>query len=172
MLRFGGKGGGRIKAKRWCVVLMTGLLLGVWFKAPAAAQAPPADGVGKAVSDLYVGVLQKVVGLMKERPDPRDLTVKLTQLKEETITQMVELGKKREALDLAGKKAVDHSIMKTMNKLSPDLFSEFLNGKTHYAKLDPGLGKLIMDFHMIPQDAVFDNRKQHAPKEAERLGIQ
>jgi hypothetical protein len=50
-------------------------------------------------------------------------------------------------------------------------YTGFLDGKNHYAKLDPSLGKLIMDFHMIPQYAVFDNLKQHAPQEAERLGI-
>jgi hypothetical protein len=159
-----------MKRLRWVAVMVIALLLGAWVSAPAV-QAQPADGVGKAVSDLYVGVLQKVVALMKDRPDPKDLTAKLTQLKEETIKQMVELGKKREALDPAGRKAVDDSIMKTMNSLSPDLFTEFQNGRIHYAKLDPGLGKLIMDFHMIPQYAVFDNLKQHAPKEAERLGI-
>jgi hypothetical protein len=159
-----------MKRMRWGAVVMTALLMGVLCGAPNA-QAQPADGVGKAVSDLYVGVLQKVVALMKDRPDPKDLTAKLTQLKEETIKQMVELGKKREALDPAGRKAVDDSIMKTMNSLSPDLFTEFQNGRNHYAQLDPALGKLIMDFHMIPQYAVFDNLKQHAPKEAERLGI-
>ena len=99
------------------------------------------------------------------------MTPKLAQLKEETITKMVALGKQREALDQAGKKAVDRSIEQTMNKLSPDLFTEFSGGNAYYAKLDPKLSKLIMDFHMIPQYAVFDNLKQHAPQEAQRLGI-
>ena len=99
------------------------------------------------------------------------MTPKLAQLKEETITKMVALGRKREAFDQAGKKKVDRIIEQTMNKLSPDLFNEFSDGNAHYFKLDPKLSKLIMDFHMIPQYAVFDNLKQHAPQEAQRLGI-
>ena len=51
------------------------------------------------------------------------------------------------------------------------LFKEFGDANAHYFKLDPKLSKLIMDFHLIPQYAVFDNLKKHAPQEAQRLGI-
>ena len=148
------------------VVMVMGLAWG-----GQTAQAQSADEIGKSISGLYLEVMQKVVTLMKDRPDLKELTPKLAQLKDETIKQMVELGKKREALDQAGKKGVDRVIEQTMNKLSPDLFKEFSDGNAHYFKLDPELSKLIMDFHMIPQYAVFDNLKQHAPQEAQRLGI-
>ena len=38
-------------------------------------------------------------------------------------------------------------------------------------KLDKNLSKLIMDFFRMPQYAIFEVLKKHAPKEAERLGI-
>jgi hypothetical protein len=155
---------------KWLSVVVLVVMMGAVFS-PPDAQAQAADNVGKAISDLYLGVMQKVVSFMKNRPDPKELATQLTQLKDETIKQMVDLGKKREALDTTGKKGVDDSIMQTMNKLDPNMFTEFLDGKNHYGKLDPNLGKLIMDFHMIPQYAVFDNLKQHAPEEAKRLGI-
>jgi len=159
-----------MNGKRWFAVTVAVVMMSLWLGVQAAP-AQSADEVGKSISSLYLEVLQKVVTLMKNRPDPKELAPKLAQLKEETIKQMVELGKKREALDQAGKQAVDRSIEQTMNKLSPDLFKDFLDGKNYYAKPDPNLGKLIMDFHMIPQYAVFDNLKQHAPQEAQRLGI-
>jgi len=148
-------------------VLIISALLGL---SPAARAETP-DEMGKAVTTLYLEALQKVVALLKDRPAPADLQPKLEQLKEDTIKKMVELGRKRAALDPAGKQAVDKIIENSVKTLPPELFQAFSEGNAHYFKLDKNLSKLIMDFHLIPQYAIFEVLKQNAPQEAERLGI-
>ena len=91
--------------KKLAVVVGLALLCGLASVALAQAQSP--DALGKAVADNYLEALKKVNELTKDRPDPKDLTPKVEALKEETIKKMVELGKKVEALDAAGKKKAD-----------------------------------------------------------------
>jgi hypothetical protein len=155
--------------KWWTIGFVLCVISNLLFITPAQAQTP--DELGKNIATLYLETMQNVVALMKDRPAPADLQPKLTQMKEDTIKKMVEFGRKREAMDQAGKQKVDGIIENSVKTLPPELFQAFSEANAHYFKLDQNLSKLIMAFHLIPQYAIFEVVKKHAPQEAERLGI-
>lgn len=147
-------------------VAIFSLFLGVQS---VAAQTP--DDLAKAISDTQREAMEQVVVLMKDRPAPAELQPKLAQLKEDTIKKMVEIGAKREAFSPDDRKIVDGLVEKAHGQLPSDLVTAFTEGNAHYLELDKDLSKLIMDFFLIPQYALFDVLKQYLPEEAERLGI-
>jgi hypothetical protein len=118
-----------------------------------------------------VETLKKLNGLMKGQPDPKDLTPKVEALKEETIKQMVEMGKKVAALDAAGKQKVETKVRLSFNMLPGDVFKAYSEGRQHYLKADIKLGNLISEFNIITQYAFFDLLKKQKPQEAERLNL-
>jgi hypothetical protein len=155
--------------KKLAVVAGLALLCGLASVALAQAQSP--DELGKAVADNYLEALKKVNELTKDRPDPKDLTPKVEALKEETIKKMVELGKKVEALDAAGKKKAEAKVAMAFSSIPMDVFKPFSEAQQFYMQKDPKLGNLIKDFNIITQYAFFDLLKKQDPKEAERLGV-
>jgi hypothetical protein len=158
-----------MKVKQTAVIMVLALLCGLALVTLAQAQSP--DELGKAIVDNYYDSLKKLTGLMKDQPEPADLTPKVDALKEETIKKMVELGQKVAKLDEAGKKKVDAKVSMGLSNTPMDVFKAFSEGQQFYAKKDDNLGKTIKDFNIITQYAVFDLLKKQDPKEAERLGI-
>jgi hypothetical protein len=158
-----------MKLNKLAVVVALALVCGLASVTLAQAQSP--DELGKAIADNYLEALKKVNELTKDRPDPKDLTPKVEALKEGTIKKMVELGKKVEALDAAGKKKAEAKVAMAFSSTPMDVFKPFSEAQQFYAQKDPNLGNLIKDFNIITQYAFFDLLKKQAPKEAERLGI-
>jgi|WetSurMetagenome_2_1015567.scaffolds.fasta_scaffold192664_2 hypothetical protein len=158
-----------MKVKQTAVIMVLALLCGLALVTLAQAQSP--DELGKAIVDNYYDSLKKLTGLMKDQPEPADLTPKVDALKEETIKKMVELGQKVAKLDEAGKKKVDAKVSMGLSNTPMDVFKAFSEGQQFYAKKDAKLGKTIKDFNIITQYALFDLLKKQEPKEAERLGI-
>jgi hypothetical protein len=136
------------------------------------AQAQSAGALAQAVSGNYREALQKVTDLMKDRPDPKDLTPKVGALREETIQKMVALGRKVAALDEKGQKQAEAKVAQAFGRVPGDLFKTYSQGQQFYSQKDAALGKLIKDFNIITQYAFFPLLKKQDPKEAERLGIQ
>jgi hypothetical protein len=158
-----------MKLKQVAVIMALALLCGLSAVTLAQAQSP--DELGKAIADNYLDALKKVNELMKDRPEPGDLTPKVEALKEETIKKMVEVGQKVAKLDEAGKKQVDAKVSLAFSNTPGDVFKAFSEGQMFYQKKDANLGKSIKDFNIITQYALFDLLKKQTPKEAERLGI-
>jgi hypothetical protein len=159
-----------VMQNRWLGLMLTVavlyLMLGI-----QSLSAETSEDIGKGIADTQLAALQQVVALMKDRGAPKDLRPKLEQLKEENIKNMVALGKKREALSPDEQKKVGSIVEKAHKNLPPDLFIAFTEGNAYYLKTDKDLSKLIMEFFLIPQYALFEVLKQRSPKEAERLGI-
>jgi hypothetical protein len=158
-----------MKLKKVAVVVTLALLCGLAFVTVAQAQSP--DELGKAIADNYLEALKKANELMKDRPDPKDLTPKVEALKEETVKKMVALGQKVAALDAAGQKKAEAKVAMAFSAIPMDVFKPFSEGQQFYMQKDPNLGKLINEFNIITQYAFFPLLKKQAPKEAERLGI-
>jgi hypothetical protein len=158
-----------MKLKTVAVMVTLALLCGLVTVMVAQAQSP--DELGKAIADNQLESLKKINELMKDRPDPKDLTPKVNALKEETIKKMVALGQKVAKLDAAGQKRVDTKVSMAFGNTPGDVFKAFSAGQQFYAKKDPNLGKTIKDFNIITQYALFYLLKKQEPKEAERLGI-
>jgi hypothetical protein len=139
---------------------------------PAAETATPAE-LGNQAAELYAKALGEVVDLMKGQPPAAELQPKVEALKERYVTQLVELGKKREALSEADRKTFDLNLRIHIGDVPSEVFTAYSEGQQHYQQAgDSDLANLISDFNIITQYANFDLLKQQAPDEAKRLGIE
>lgn len=140
-------------------------------RAGSASEMNPA-GLGQQIGDLYVQALSEVTEMLKEKPGVPEVRPQVEQLKEKYVQQLVELGRKREALDVSGKSTVDSRIMSKVNSLSREpWYATFNEVQQHYFH-DQDFHKLVISFNIIGQYANFDLLKKQEPQEAERLGIQ
>jgi hypothetical protein len=137
---------------------------------PPAPAASPAE-LGQAAGTVYLDTLKAVVEAMKGDPAPADLRAKLEALKAAAIPRLVEIGRKREALDAAGKASVDSAIGMSLNTVPGDVFTAYSKGQSAYQAKDADLGNLITSFNILTQYANFELLKKQAPEEAKRLGI-
>lgn len=140
-------------------------------KAEQVAQLSPIE-MGQQVADLYVNTMGELVEMLKDKPEATDVMPKVEALKEGCVTKMVDLGKKREALDEAGRTTVDSQIRMKMSSFYNDpVFTSFNDIQQHYFQ-NQDFHKLVVSFNIITQYANFDLLKKQEPEEAQRLGIQ
>jgi hypothetical protein len=140
-------------------------------KAEQTAEMSPTE-IGQQVADLYVNTMGELVETLKDKPEAADVMPNVEALKEECVTKMVELGRKREALDETGRSTVDSQIRMKMSSLYNDpVFTSFNDIQQHYFQ-NQDFHKLVMSFNIITQYANFDLLKKQEPEEAQRLGIQ
>jgi hypothetical protein len=140
-------------------------------KAEQKAEMSPKE-IGQQVGELYVKTMGELVDLLKDKPDAAEAMSDIETLKEACVTKMVDLGRKREALDEAGRSAVDLEIRLKANSLNNDpIFTSFNDIQQHYFQ-NRDFHKLVMSFNIITQYAIFDLLKKQEPEEAQRLGIQ
>lgn len=140
-------------------------------KAEQKAEIAPAE-IGQQIADLYVEAMGDLVELLEDKPEASEVQAKVQALKEETVAEMVELGKKREALDTAGRSTVDSQIrMKISSFYKDPIFTSFNDIQQHYFQARDFHG-LVMSFNIITQYANFDLLKKQEPEEARRLGIE
>lgn len=129
------------------------------------------EEIGQRVGDLYVESMRQLVNLLESKPEPSQVQAKVEKLQEDTITKMVELGRKREALDTSGQSKVDSQIRMKMNSFYDDpVFTSFNDIQQHYFQ-NQNFHDLVMSFNVITQYANFELLKKQEPEEAERLGI-
>lgn len=140
-------------------------------KTETPAELTPAE-LGKKIGDLYVQALSEVTEMLKEKPEVAEVRPQVEQLKEKYIQQLVELGRKREALDSSARAAADSQIMIKVNALSRESwYATFNEVQQHYFQ-DRDFHKLVIGFNIIGQYANFDLLKKQEPEEAQRLGIE
>ncbi len=130
------------------------------------------EEVGKKISDLYSRALEEVGTIVKDSPPASEVGPKLAQLKEKYVLELVELGKKREAMEEADRSKLDLNIRIGLQALYGDpvytVYSEAVN--TYFQ--DEEVRELLADFNILTQYASFELLKQQEPEEAARLGIQ
>jgi len=164
------------KIKFMPILFVMILIWGAWGcggeKQTESPQLPssPAE-LGQAIGAIYLEGLNQVTEMLKDRPEPADVKPKLQELKESTIQKLVELGRKREAMNEADRAAVEAASRTVLNTVPAELFKAYQDAQSYYLPKDNDLFNLIADFNIITQYAFFDLLKKQAPKEAERLGI-
>ena len=130
------------------------------------------EELGGEISDLYKRALVEVTDLTKESPAATDVQPKIVELKEKYIQELVELGRKREALEDEGKSKVDLTIrMALQNAYSATTYTAYTEAINVYLD-NSKFYKLLADFNIITQYSNFDLLKQQEPEEAQRLGIE
>ena len=128
--------------------------------------------IGQQITELYMKTMGDLVELLKDKPEASTVLPNVEVLKEACVTEMVELGRKREALDQAGRATVDSQISSKMYSFSKDpVFESFNDIQQHYFQ-NRDFHKIVMSFNIITQYASFDLLKKQEPEEAQRLGIE
>jgi hypothetical protein len=140
-------------------------------KAEQKAEMSPAE-IGQQIGALYMKTMGELVELLKDKPEASTAQPNVEVLKEKCVIEMVELGRKREVLDQAGRATVDSQISSKMYSFSKDpVFTSFNDIQQHYFQ-NQDFHKIVMSFNIITQYANFDLLKKQEPEEAQRLGIE
>lgn len=137
---------------------------------PTTTTPDPAE-LGDQISDLYLASYDDLIALLADRPDAETAAAELATLKEQYVQALVALGHRREALDAAGRAAVDARIAAALNRLPTATYDAYQEAYTYYSP-DFEVANLISSFNIIGQYANFDLLRQQAPDEAARLGIE
>jgi len=138
--------------------------------ATTTAGAPSPAELGDQIGDLYLTAFDDVVALLADRPDAATAAAELATLKEQYVQEMVALGHQREALDAAGRSAVDARITAALSAVPPATYDAYQQAHADYGE-DLEVANLIASFNIIGQYANFDLLRQQDPDEAVRLGI-
>jgi hypothetical protein len=140
-------------------------------KAEQKAEMTPAE-IGQKVREIYVKTMGDLVELLKDKPEASAVMSDVETLKQHCVQELVELGRKREALDAAGRSTVDSQIRMNMSSFNKDpVFTSFNELQQHYFQ-ERDFHELVLSFNIITQYANFDLLKKQAPEEAQRLGIE
>jgi hypothetical protein len=140
--------------------------------APAQPKEQTPQELGNEIGKVYVGALEDVTKLVESKPAAAEVKAKVAELKEKAIQQLVELGKKREAMSEADRQTVTNRISMALSSIgSAAWYTKFSEAVSYYNKEDSDLSTMLASFNIIGQYAQFELLKQQEPKEAERLGI-
>lgn len=140
--------------------------------APAALKAMTPQELGDKIGAVYVGSLEAVTQLLAQKPDAATVLPQVKALQEQTIQELIELGKQREALGAAERASVDNAINSALTKIANETwYKTYTELSQYYFDKDQDLQKALASFNIIGQYANFDLLKQQEPQEAARLGI-
>ncbi|CAG0937567.1 hypothetical protein TFLX_06508 [Thermoflexales bacterium] len=139
---------------------------------PPAPEAMTPKELGDKIGAVYVRSLEAVTKLLERKPDAANVLPQVKDLKEQTLQQLIELGKQREALNASDRTSVDNAINLALGKIANEAwYKTYTELSGYYFDKDQDLQKVLASFNIIGQYANFDLLKQQEPKEAERLGI-
>ncbi len=139
--------------------------------AEKSADMSTPEGMGEAVGNIFKSTIDELVKALESKPEPADAKAKATAIIEAAQKTLIEIGKKREALDAAGKATFDKTVMAAMQGMPSATFNKFSDIASHYRKADPALGNLISQANIITQYANYELLKKQSPAEAEKYGI-
>lgn len=127
--------------------------------------------LGDKIGAVYVGSLEAATKLLENKPDAATALPQVKELKEQTIQQLVELGKQREALSTADRASVDSAISSALMTIGNEAWYKTYSDLSQYYFKEQDLQKVLASFNIIGQYANFDLLKKQEPAEAQRLGI-
>jgi hypothetical protein len=138
----------------------------------SAAATLGADELGGQIGTIYVAALRDAALALKDKPDVATVRSQIENLKNDTITKLVELGRAREAMSTADRAKVDAKITAALSAAGgEDWYATYNEVWKHYSGIDNDFANVVAAFNVIGQYANFDLLKQQAPEEATRLGI-
>ena len=129
------------------------------------------DNLGIIIGGIYNDVMEKLLNLIGSQPEYSNIKPEVEALHEETITQLVELGKIKETLDEGSKQKVDYDLFETMQSLSKEKYKQYSEAVKYYRSQDNDFANFLSGFNIITQYADFGLLKKQKPEEFERLGL-
>ena len=150
--------------------------------ASTAAEAPSAEAapakqetpqvLAKAAFVAYEEGLTQLVEMAATPPALADAKKKATALHEAAVGKLVAIGKKREAMSDADKKAFSRSLLSAMRDTDKGAFAKLNTLVTHYRAEDNEFANLLASFNIITQYCDFDLLRKQRPEEMKRLGLE
>jgi len=128
--------------------------------------------LGDRIFQRYNQALLELAEVLDGFPETEQVAPAVASLKERIITDMIALGREREALSEAGRTAfsmgLSAGMMNNPNQEAWDAYSEAFE---HYNEADFDFGQELTSFNVITQYAQFDLLREQLPEEADRLGL-
>ncbi len=144
--------------------------------AAAATTAEPrvtAAAVATGAIDTWSELMQRLVGLLEDNPQPDAIRTEVEDLKEEYIQRLVVFGWQRSELTAAEQKEMSSLTSIGMEELAEESwYVDYMSLYDHYSRGDLDFADLLASFNILTQYADFELLKQQAPEEAARLDIE
>jgi hypothetical protein len=175
------------------VALVTGLFLaacGADSSEPAPARStttavPPdtattttiaeltAVDLATSISGAWAEAMQRLVALLREKPEASTVQADVADLKEEYIQRLVEFGRERLQLSPSDQAQVDSLVSQALLGMASERwYTDYTALYQHYSTGDLEFANLVAGFNILTQYAFFEVLKVQAPEEAARLGIE
>lgn len=146
--------------------------------APDASTADRPDSrltpaqLGEAVGAAWYEAMQRLVGILESRPEPKTAYPVVAALKNEYVQKLVALGRQIARLQVDGKAVAFARISEALEQAADvDWFKRYVDLYNEYASGDQEFALLLASFNVLTQYADFELLKIQDPQEAARLGI-
>lgn len=140
----------------------------------ASATGTDWQELADAVFAIWSESLQQLNVLLDDLPEPTTVEAEVRSLKEESIRELVALGRIRETLTTSDRESIDSRLWSNLYatedegwyQLYADIHKAYI-----YANADVDFCNLVQSFNILTQYADFALLKEQEPEEAARLGI-
>lgn len=134
-------------------------------------EASSPDALAAKTLQLYKDALQDTVNALDDEPEADEAIELVTAIRDKYAPQLVEIGKKRETLDEAGKQAFDSALrISMMQDIPSELYEKYREVQGPYSQ-HPIAGKLTASINIITQYVNFDLLSKQEPGEAKKYGV-
>lgn len=130
------------------------------------------EALGNRVADIYEEMYADLNGLVSQGLSAEEVWPELTAMKEDYISQFVELGAVREGMTEGQKQTINLTINSRFYNLDMDVFNSVNDAIIFYRDQDNSLSNEISQMNILTQYSDYELLRQQEPEEAARLGIQ
>ena len=130
------------------------------------------EALGNRVADIYEEMYADLNDLVSQGLSAEEVWPELTAMKEDYISQFVELGAIREGMTEEQKQAANRALTSRFYDLDQDVFNSVNDAIILYRDQDNSLANEISQMNILTQYADYELLRHQEPEEAVRLGIQ
>lgn len=140
------------------------------------AQAGTAQEIGDAVVEVYLSTLRDTGSMLAERPPVEQVRNQFRKLKEESVQQLVTLGKQVAQMSPGERAVVERAVslanvgLQYNDELKP-IYADYSAAANHYLNQDREFFRELQSINILTQYAFFELLRKQEPEEAARLGI-
>lgn len=127
--------------------------------------------LGNTIADIYEEMYANLNDLVNQGLSAEELLPELTAMKEDYISQFVELGAIREGMTEGQKQVINQTMRSRFYNLDTDLLNSVNDAIIHYREQDNSLANEISQMNILTQYADYELLRDQEPEEAVRLGI-
>lgn len=135
------------------------------------AEVSSPEALAENAYQLYRDALNETVDALADEPEAETTIELVTAIRDKYAAKLVEIGKKRDTLDEAGKGKFD-AMLRThmMYDIPTELYERYRDVQKPYST-HPVAGKLTAAINIITQYTNFDLLSKQEPEEARKYGV-